>query len=124
MASQVVSTHFPYLPIRLTARGQTVAIEAFLDTGFDGDIVVPPGVLIDVGAPDNYLRWLLADGSPVQAPAYLGTIEVILFNAFPGAITFVGDQAMYRKRYAPWPSSSSGRRHPRESATDTNKYLT
>jgi predicted aspartyl protease len=94
MASQVVSTHFPYLPIRLTVRAQTVAIEAFLDTGFDGDIVVPQGVLIDVGTPHNYVRWLLADGSPVQAPAYLGVVEVGSLGAFSAAVTILGDEPL------------------------------
>ncbi len=98
MTGQVISSHFTYSPIRLTVRGRTVAIEAFLDTGFDGDIVIPPGVIADEGAPDKYFSWFLADGSRVRAPAYLGTVEVGSLGTFGVAVTVLGDEPIVRRR--------------------------
>jgi predicted aspartyl protease len=98
MMERVVSAHFPYLPIRLAIRGQTIALEAFLDTGFDGDIVIPPGLVPSGAAPDHYLLWILADGSPVQAPAYLGAVQVGPLGAFPVAVTVLGGEPIVGRR--------------------------
>ncbi len=98
MMDRVVSARFPYLPIRLTIRGQPIALEAFLDTGFDGDIVIPPGLLAIDAAPDNHLLWILADGSPVHAPAYLATVEMGPLGTYPVAVTILGDETIIGRR--------------------------
>jgi predicted aspartyl protease len=55
MTPRLVSEHFPYLPLRLEVRGRTSAVEALLDTGFDGDVAVPPDLFAN-GEPDDYQR--------------------------------------------------------------------
>jgi hypothetical protein len=47
MTPRLESERFPYLPLRLVVRDQTHEIEALIDTGFDGDVAVPPDVLAD-----------------------------------------------------------------------------
>lgn len=71
----LISARFPYLPLTLTVGEQTATIEGLLDTGFDGAVVVPAHLVTNGSPPDSYLLWTLADGSLVQAPAYLGTAK-------------------------------------------------
>ena len=77
----VVSSHFPYLPIslHLTRAGQREIVadfDALVDTGFDGDIILPENLLGIRRSPDAYLTWTLADGSEVESPAYTGYLLV------------------------------------------------
>lgn len=60
---RVESERFPYLPLTLTVGEQTAQVEALLDTGFDGDIVVPLSLIANDQPPDEYRNWALADGS-------------------------------------------------------------
>jgi predicted aspartyl protease len=92
MNQRLISTHVPYLPLTLTIQGRTETIEAFLDTGFDGDGVVPPDLVTASDTPDGYLQWTLADGSRVQAAAYLGTLQIGSFSSFPAVVTVLGDE--------------------------------
>src|SRR3712207_4404551 len=92
MTQQVISTHFPYLPLTITVRNRTESLEALLDTGFDGYIVLPHGLMTNGTPPDGYLQWMLADGSTVQAPAYLGTVHLGSFGPFDAVITILGDE--------------------------------
>ncbi len=92
---QIISTHYPYLPLTITVRKRTETLEALLDTGFDGDIVLPPGLITNGKPPDSYARWTLADGSRVLAPAYLGTVAIEgLEDAgpFPAMINILGNE--------------------------------
>ena len=91
MNPRLVSEHFPYLPLRLAVRRGTYAIEALIDTGFDGDVAVPPALLPD-GDPDQYQRWTLADGSAVYAPLYFGTVQVGDVSKLDVLITVLGDE--------------------------------
>src|SRR5262249_49570714 len=70
------SRKFPYLPIAVGIRKRWERVEALLDTGFDGDIVLPPGFITNGNPPDSYLRWTLADKSSILVPAYLGRVEI------------------------------------------------
>lgn len=92
---RLVSSRFPYLPIRIRFRQAEVDVEALLDTGFDGD-VVPPARLITGGQqpPDGYLRWTLADGSNVLASYSLGTVMVGGFGPFASVVTVLGDEPL------------------------------
>jgi hypothetical protein len=74
MTQAVPSTRFPFLSVRVqigTPRHveQELELEAMVDTGFDGGVTVPPG-MIDPGiVPDIPLTLALADGSGLVAPA-------------------------------------------------------
>lgn len=43
MTSRLESDRFPYLNLRVDVRGRTYAIDALIDTGFDGFLADPPG---------------------------------------------------------------------------------
>ena len=91
MSPRLVSDRFPYLPLRLHVRDRTYAVEALIDTGFDGDVAIPPGLLAD-DAPDDYQRWTLADASIMYAPMYLGTVQVSDVGSVDALITAMGDE--------------------------------
>jgi len=72
--ARLINERFPYVPITLTVRDLVVEVDALLDTGFDGEIIVPNGLIPSNMRPHHYLRWTLVDGSRVRALAYVGTI--------------------------------------------------
>src|SRR5919199_6710020 len=72
-----MSAHFPYMPVTVVLNKRTETVEALLDTGFDGDLIIPEGLMTNGKPPDSYLRFTLADQvTSVLAPAYLGKVEV------------------------------------------------
>ena len=93
-AGRLISPRFPYLPIRVTIGGQHMDVEALLDTGFDGDVILPPR-LIDGGVPpDGHMRWTLADDSTVLTPYYLGTVRIGTMGSFNLVISTLGNEPL------------------------------
>ncbi len=39
---RLTSFRFPYLPLRLSLGAESKDVDTLLDTGFDGDVAVPP----------------------------------------------------------------------------------
>jgi predicted aspartyl protease len=77
MKKTLTSTHYPYIPLTVVINKRSETIEALLDTGFDGDIILPEGLLTNGKPPDSYLRFMLADqATSVLVPAYLGRVEI------------------------------------------------
>lgn len=91
---RLVSSHFPYLPLRLSVGDYSGSLEALVDTGFDGDVALPPGLLANGGSPDEYLTWALADGSEVLAAAFLGAARLGDLDPFPVLVTVLGDEPL------------------------------
>ena len=89
---RVLSTHFPFIPLLLELGHHVVRLEALVDTGFDGAIIVPADLVPDVELPLTYLRWKLADGSQVTAPAYRGTLQI--GDMTPLRVTVLGDETI------------------------------
>ena len=76
-AKSFTSAHYPYIPLTVFLNKRTEIVEALLDTGFDGDVIIPEGLMTNGKPPDSYLRFTLADqATSVLAPAYLGRVEV------------------------------------------------
>ena len=95
---RVVSARYPYVPVRLVVDQQVIEVEAFLDTGFDGDIVIPRGLIDSSARPTSYLYWALTDNSIVQAPAYPGTAAIGQLGSFPVLVTMLGDEPIVGRR--------------------------
>jgi predicted aspartyl protease len=86
----LVSRRSPFLTIRLQIGAQILDVEAVLDTGFEGEVMIPPS-LIPVGeVPDAAFTWVFPDGSVVSAPAYAGTIQLGQLGIFGVMITGLG----------------------------------
>ena len=58
---QLISSRFPYLPVQVTVGAFILQMEALVDTGFDGDLILPQGSIPVNVAPAGSLPWTLAD---------------------------------------------------------------
>lgn len=90
--ARVESDRFPYLPLTLVVVGRAAALQALLDTGFDGDIVVPPSFVRAGPSPDEYTSWELADGSVVATPVYHGIVRVGDLAPVEADIVLLGEE--------------------------------
>lgn len=64
---------------------------ALLDTGFTGHLAIPTSILNrDSGLPDSRIDWELADRTVIDAPVYLGTVEIVGLTLVPAGITILG----------------------------------
>jgi hypothetical protein len=91
---RIESDRFPFLPMRATVNDRTVEAMALLDTGFDGDLVVPLAEIAGGQPPDEYRIWSLADGSEVETPIYYGSVQVGGFPPLDADIAGLGDEAI------------------------------
>ena len=89
----VVSNFFPYLEVAFEARGIGDKDFAYLDTGFDGFLIIPHTFVTSLGDPDLVSRWELGDNSLTYGADFLGEINVVgLAPAMMGQITCLGDE--------------------------------
>lgn len=66
-----VRDRFPRVVVSLEGIDGPVDIEFVVDTGFDGDITLPPPLLSRFDEPVvSYVRVVMADGSVRRVPAY------------------------------------------------------
>lgn len=88
----VTSARFPCVEVRFTVRGIRMQAWAYLDTGFDGFLIVPFDTASALGDPDLVSTWELGDGSIAAGPDYLADIEVIgIPKTIRGQVTCLGD---------------------------------
>jgi predicted aspartyl protease len=91
---RLVSANPPYLPILVQIRQTSRRLEALLDTGFDGDLVVPVAMRASLGRPDHFGRFRLADGPRALADAYAGEVNFGPLGSFPAEIVALGDECL------------------------------
>ena len=75
-AATLVSSHFPYIPVKVTFRNREEIVEALLDTGFDGDVILPEGFIENGEMADDFNPWRMANGSVIHAPTYRGSVQI------------------------------------------------
>ena len=92
MNQRLTSSRFPYIPFQLRVRETNQQVEALLDTGFDGDVVVPENFAFGLGAPDEYARFRLADGRRRLTDVYFARVELERLGAFPARLVALGDE--------------------------------
>lgn len=78
MVSRVTSTRVPYLPIviEIPERQVTLDSEALVDTGSNGEVIVPPDLVGDGPVPLLYNDIRLADDSRLTVPVFLGNLRI------------------------------------------------
>ena len=90
----IVSLKFPYLPIKVVIAKGTFKLNALLDTGYDGGVVLSPN-LVTNGKPSEWIvDCQLADDSIIQAPAYLGSVTLGSKKLDNIAVLIMGDEPM------------------------------
>lgn len=72
----VISFNFPYLPVKIAIKQRNLNLEALLDTGFDGNVILPPKLITNGKLSAWMLNCKLADDSVVKVPAYLGSVKL------------------------------------------------
>lgn len=90
----LVSSHFPYIRAKVTFRNRVETLEALLDTGFDGDIILPEGFIENGEMADDYNPWRMANGSVIYAPAYRGSAKIGQKKIAEVLITILGRKAL------------------------------
>ncbi len=85
------SARIPFLPIVLRVRGWLLQFDALIDTGFDGDLVIPVDAL--AGEPvDAYLPCRLADGTTAVMDAFVGNVELGSLGAYSAVVAGLGSE--------------------------------
>ena len=93
MTQQVVSSHFPYLPVSIHLDGMiTYEVEALLDTGFDGAVLLPSTFLLNAIPDIEKDTYELADGSEVTVSSYPVVIEIDSFAPIEVSASPLGDE--------------------------------
>ncbi len=99
---EVVSTDYPYLPIRVEVRGQSEEVLALLDTGYTGSVIIPvtlQGRDRGLGPSDGRFAVEVGDGRTVFAPVYVGSVGITGFTAvYEVAVTLLGDEYILGRR--------------------------
>jgi predicted aspartyl protease len=90
----VVTPAYPCVEIEFAVGAfRSAAILAYVDTGFDGYLVIPATQTSLLGQPQFFAPWELGDGSVVQAQEYRGDILVAgLGVTIPARITLLGEE--------------------------------
>lgn len=83
------------MEVEWEVHGQRTKALAFIDTGFDGFLMLPTNLMGQLGTPDHIDWWQLADGSFVAAPTYFGTIRFVGMDEFlPCDIIVMGNEVV------------------------------
>ncbi len=63
----IESREYPFLPVTLEVRNVHESVSAFVDTGFDGFLILADRYLSQLGPPDFVGRWTLAESGKAVA---------------------------------------------------------
>ena len=97
MNKRAISPRFPYIGIRIRFSDFPLEFEseAFIDTGFDGELILPLSLLGDLPSTSRRTSWRMADGSSLSTPSYPVLVQIgELANAFEANESLLGDQLM------------------------------
>ena len=94
MTQQTVSSYFPYLPIHIhLGDAITYEVEALLDTGFDGAVLLPDTFLLNaIQDLEQDTTYELADGSEVTVPSYSVVVEINGFDPIEVSASPLGEE--------------------------------
>lgn len=68
----VISLDYPYLKVAIALRSYQEEVLAYIDTGFDGYLIIPVSLVQQLGKPDYISRWELGDESLPEGQDYVG----------------------------------------------------
>lgn len=92
---RAVSERFPFVEVAWEVRDQRSNAFTFLDSGFDGFLMLSANWLGQLGTSDRVDWWQLADGSSVAAPTYFRTVRIVgLDNVIRCSISVIGNEVI------------------------------
>ena len=86
----MINPPFPALPVKVRVLGETHEGIALLDTGFEGDVIIP--AYLSAGFPGRIQDLVLADGSPADAPVMGGYAQLADLEYVPADVMFLGGE--------------------------------
>ena len=90
---RAISVQFPFVEVEWEVRDQRGQATAFVDTGFDGYLILPDEYIRRFGTPDAVDWWQLADGSVLTAPAYEGFVSIKgIDERLPAKVVLLGNE--------------------------------
>ncbi len=85
--AEQVSTVYPFLSVHIRIPDWEQETLALVDTGFEGSLVIPYSAIDSgLGNPDASSNWSLADGSVVETPVYVGSLEIKGLSTIPDIV--------------------------------------
>jgi predicted aspartyl protease len=92
--STVVTPAYPYVEVEFAVGAfRSPTVLAYVDTGFDGYLIIPITQTSLLGSPQFFAPWELGDGSVVRAQEYRGDILISgLSMSIPARITLLGEE--------------------------------
>lgn len=100
MSERLISDRFPYIPMVLSFGQKRGSVEALLDTGFEGDVIIPESFALDAGPSDGVRVFRLADGSRINRAAFGGTVSIGGFSTIQVLVVALGDECLMGVRLA------------------------
>src|SRR5947208_13688455 len=97
MTGRAWSSRFPYIPLRIEFANSVYSLdlETFIDTGFDGDLILPLRLFTELPSPRGQATWRMADGSSVDSPYYPTRVQMLgLADTFEANASLLGDEAL------------------------------
>ena len=91
---RLVSERFPYVALHLTLGSYSRELDALIDTGFDGDIIVPIDFPTRGLQPFHFLDAFLADRSQISIPTFAGVARIGSVELAPVLVLTLGDVAI------------------------------
>lgn len=88
----LISSRFPYLPVKVEIGQTKYKVEALLDTGFDGEIILSPSLISNGKLSKQTAVCKLADNSIVEVPTYMGSIKLGRHTLNKILIIVMGDE--------------------------------
>ena len=90
----VVTPAYPYVEVEFAVGAfRSPMVLAYVDTGFDGYLIIPATQTSLIGPPQFFAPWELGDGSVVQTQEYRGDILVSGLNiSIPARTTLIGEE--------------------------------
>lgn len=87
------SDRYPYLALEVKVRDINITDYFYIDTGFDGDLILPGHFANEFGEADYISRWRLGNGSVLEAEDYVGEAKVVeVTEAALVRVSCVGDE--------------------------------
>jgi predicted aspartyl protease len=94
----LVSDQFPFLRLTVGIASDRLEVEALVDTGFDGDIVLPARQALPSGLEYDLLVFRLADGTRVRVPTFRAAAVIGAVRIRPVDVVLVGGVPMVGRR--------------------------
>ena len=94
----LISDRFPFLHLTLEVANDKLEVEALIDTGFDGDVVLPSRQALPNDLEYWELGFRLADSRRVRVPTFRAAVVIGAVRVRPVDVVLVGEVPMIGRR--------------------------